>query len=211
MKNWITSIVPAETPDEPDVPVEPDKPTLPDKFEIENEVNANVGIGDFATNNGWEDKKQYTEIKLDEYITVTAAGGQNTGKFYTNGNNWRIYQSENGTITISAAEGKVIASVKITYVSEKGGVLLAGETEIESNELTDVNDITLTLSVGNTGTATNGQARIESITVVYGDLVIPEPINPETGDNTLAYVIALAAVIVIASAAVVVIRKKENA
>ena len=213
---WMTAHTPAEKPDEPEVPDEPEKPTLPDNIEIENKVNANVVIGDFATNNSWENSKQYTEIKIDD-ITVAVSGtpvgswGLNTGKYYTSNNSWRVYQNENPSIVFTAPEGKAISSVKITYKYSNGGILLAGEEQIESDELFNVNDTTLTLGVGSNTGKDNGNVQIQSITVVYGDLVIPEPINPETGDNTLAYVIALAAVIVIASAAVVVIRKKENA
>jgi hypothetical protein len=139
------------------------------------EITAGVVIADYADANGWEDSKLYDTITLDSIVTVTAAGtavgsyGTNTGKYYTNGENWRIYQSENATVTITAAEGKTIVSVKITYLSKNTGVLTLNGATVESDAVVTVNASSVTFSVGNSGTATNGQARITAIDVIYGD------------------------------------------
>lgn len=125
-----------------------------------------------ATENSWEDSQQYESFEKDG-ITFSATGtpgyyGLNTGKYYTNGLNWRIYQNENPSITIAAPNGKKIVSIKITYNSNSGGILTKGETKIASGEVVSVNAISVEFSVGNTGTATNGQARITAIEVVLG-------------------------------------------
>ena len=125
-----------------------------------------VSIADYATANSWADATKYSTLVMDSNITVTATGGSNTGKYYTSGTEWRMYQTESPSITITA-EGKTIVSVKITYVSNKTGCLTLNGTNVASNTVVTVNSSSVTFSVGNTGTATNGQARITSIEVIY--------------------------------------------
>lgn len=129
-----------------------------------------VLIKDYAAANGWSNSIMYNTLVMDENITVTAnktTGNSNTGKYYTSGNNWRMYQNENPAIVITAAEGKTIVSVKITYTSEKTGAITLDGEIVASNEVVMVNGDSITFSVGNTGTAANGQARITAIEVVY--------------------------------------------
>ena len=64
--------------------------------------------------------------------------------------------------------GATIVSVKITYDSQNSGVLTLNGTQVESGTVVDVNAATVSFSVGNTGEATNGQARITAIEVVCG-------------------------------------------
>lgn len=125
-----------------------------------------VNIGDYATANGWSNGTQYPTVSLDSYVTATAAGGGNTGKYYTSGNQWRLYQGESATLTISTTSG-TLSSVTVTYVSYNSGVLKSGSTTIESGVATAVSGNSVTFSVGNSGTATNGQARITEISVEY--------------------------------------------
>lgn len=106
-------------------------------------------------------------LALDENIEFSYTGGGNTGKFYSNGNNIRIYQNENPTVTITAKDGFKIVSVTITYTNSNNGVLTLDGSNIASETLVDVNGSSVTFNVGNTGTATNGQVRITNIQVVY--------------------------------------------
>ena len=110
---------------------------------------------------------QVLNMKLDDVITATASKGSNNGKVYSSGEQWRLYQSDKGTITISATSGYLIQSVKFTYTSDKNGVLMKGTSKINSGTIDTVNTSTVTYSVGNTGSATNGQVRITAIEVVY--------------------------------------------
>lgn len=138
-----------------------------------------VSIKDYADKNGWENATQYTQLVMDSNITVTVAGQSggkdndgndyavNTGKYYENGENWRIYQKESPSIVIKAADGKTIASVKITYAIKNTGVLTNGDAQVASGEEITVNANSITLSVGNTGTAENGQVQITAIEVIY--------------------------------------------
>ena len=173
---WITSHVPAEggnTGDNEggnenpgtDTPVTPPTDT----------TTAKVVIAEYAAANGWANSTLYSNITVNADITVTASGtpvgswGQNTGKYYESGDGtWRIYQNENPAVTVTAAEGKTIVSVKITYVSNKTGVLTLNGEHIASETVVEVNAGSITFSVANTGTATNGQAQITAIEVIYG-------------------------------------------
>lgn len=132
-----------------------------------------VNIDNYATNKNWSNGTLYDSIIMDSNITVTATcaypneHGQNTGKYYTSGNQWRIYQNETPSLTISANAGYTIVSAKITYAANNDGVLTLNGPNIESGEVVEVNGSSITFGVGNTGDKTNGQARITAIEVVY--------------------------------------------
>lgn len=136
------------------------------------EVTTTLSIADYATANSWADSTKYTEVKVNEYITATAIGGGNTGKYYTNGNNWRIYQGESGKVTLTAAAGYTIVSVKFTYTNDKGGVFKYNDATAASGSVIAINNTTATFVAGNTGSATKGQVRITDIEVTYD--IIPE-------------------------------------
>lgn len=129
-------------------------------------------IAEVATANGWKDATLYPSIDLGDVtinLTATPVGtyGQNTGKYYTNGNEWRTYQNESPAIKIAAKEGSTIVSVKITYAAKNSGVLTNGSENVESGTVVDVNASSITFGVGNTGTKTNGQVKITAIEIVY--------------------------------------------
>ncbi len=129
-----------------------------------------LSIADYATANNWSNSIAYNTINADANITITAnrtTGNSNTGKYYTNGNNWRIYQNEAPELTVTAAAGKTITSVKFTYVAKNTGTLTLNGTAVASDAVTPVNANTITFSVGNTGTATNGNIQITAIEVIY--------------------------------------------
>ena len=134
-------------------------------YSEEEPTEAIVVIGDYATAHGWSNSTKYNTIEMDSYTTVTATGGSNTGKYYTSGTNWRIYQNESPTVTITST--KVISKVKITYSINNTGVLTLEGQNISSGTEVEVNGNTVTFSVGNTGTKTNGQVRITKIEVYY--------------------------------------------
>ena len=133
-----------------------------------------VTIGDYAAANGWENSVQQTSLTMDEVVTVTAnpttGTYNNTGKYYDNGKNWRMYQNEAPAITVSAAEGYLLTSVTFTYESNKTGVMVdADGNQVASAEAYALDNVaSATFSVSNTNASvTNGQARITAITVVY--------------------------------------------
>lgn len=126
-----------------------------------------VTIANYAESNGWSNGDQYSSISLDANITATATGGGNTGKYYTNGNQWRIYQNETPKLTITAASGYTLNTVTVTYASQNNGVLLQGSTQIASDTEVSASGNSIEFGVGNTGSATNGQVRVTKITVTY--------------------------------------------
>ncbi len=128
-------------------------------------TTVSTSIAEYASVNNWADATKYLTIKLDNIITATAAGGTNTGKYYTNGNNWRIYQGEGGTVTFAALNTD-IKSVKVSYVSENNGVLTLDGSEIPSDTVVNVEKNSVTFGVEN-GDEGKGQARITAIEVVY--------------------------------------------
>ena len=77
-----------------------------------------VKIADYADAHSWSDATKYTSINLNDYVTATVTGGGNTGKYYVNGEQWRLYQTETPTLTIKADEGFTLKTVKITYASD---------------------------------------------------------------------------------------------
>lgn len=126
-----------------------------------------VTISDYAAANSWANGTQYSTLNFDEFTTITATGSSNTGKYYTSGQNWRIYQNESPSVTVTST--KTIASIMIEYASQNTGALTLNGTVVISGAVVEVNGTTVTFSVGNTGSATNGQARITSITIVYAE------------------------------------------
>lgn len=142
----------------------------------------NIVIADYADANNWVNATQYTTI--EDNITITASGESDTGKYYSNGENWRLYQTENAKVTFAANGNYTIISVKVTYNVANTGVLQMNSENILSGTVIDVNATSITLSVGNTGTATNGQVRITEMEIVYKqsdcDHTYEESVTPPT-------------------------------
>ena len=130
-------------------------------------VTVSNTIAKLADANSWNDAKKYTTVNLDEIITASVSGGSNTGKYYVNGENWRIYQNENPSLTISAVSGYTIKTVKITYTVSNTGTLTYNSSNITSGTVVNVNAASIAFGVGNTGSAANGQVRVTAIEVVY--------------------------------------------
>ena len=160
----IGSVTPEPTPD-PEPTPEPDGDIV--------DTSNGLSIEAYASANNWANSTGYSTITYDENTTITATGTSvgsyalNTGKYYTNGQNWRIYQSEQATVTITST--KTIASVVVEYAIKNTGILTVGTTNYASGSVIAVNGNSLTFTVGQTGSATNGQIQITKITVVYAD------------------------------------------
>ena len=130
-------------------------------------TDVSVVIADYATANSWANGTQYLTVQLDENVTATVTGGGNSGKYYTKGNEWRIYQTENPTLKIATTSG-TLSSIKVTYNVTNTGTLKDGETNIASATSVAVSGTEKTFSVGNTESATtNGQVKITKIEVSY--------------------------------------------
>ena len=153
-------VVEPDNPEDNEDPKEPETPM--------GEIIAGETIANYSSNNGWENGVYYESLQLDTNIVITAKKGTNNGKYYTSGNQWRFYQSEQGTLTITALNEKAIKSIKITYASQNTGVLTYENKVVESNSILEVNASSITLAVGNTDTTVNnGQVRVTAIEVIY--------------------------------------------
>ena len=124
-------------------------------------------IANIAAANSWTNGTKYTSFSLDENITISCTGGGNSGKYYTSGQSWRLYQNESPKLIVTAADGYLLISITVTYTVESTGVLVYDNTNVSSPATVSVSGSSAEFSVGNTGTATNGQVRITAISVTY--------------------------------------------
>ena len=131
-------------------------------------LTGSVSIATYASDNSWSNGTKHTTVAIDDHVTATATGGGNTGKYYTSGNEWRFYQTENAQITISVGDGYELDSVTFTYGITNTGVLNdSSDNAVASGTEVSVSGNSVTFSVGNSGTATNGQVKFTAIVVEY--------------------------------------------
>lgn len=110
---------------------------------------------------------QKSSMKMDDVITLTASDGTNNGKVYEKGTEWRLYQSEKGTMTVSSKAGYVIESIIVTFTNKKSGTLLYNGNVVTSGKAVSVSGSSVKFTLGNSSTATNGQIIITEISVTY--------------------------------------------
>lgn len=130
-------------------------------------VVASQNVEDYAKANNWENGKKYLTMSIDSVVTATANGGTYTGNYYTTGHEWRFYQSENATITISATDGYVIDSITLTYNVSNNGILIHGDDTLESGTSYLVSEQAITFTISKTGTGSNGQVKFTDLSVTY--------------------------------------------
>lgn len=115
----------------------------------------------------------YKTLQLNGSVRMSTTGEDNCGSFWvTSATNatkqWRLYQNKGGNVTVSVAEGCELQSVKLTYVTTNNGILLDAEgAQVANNETRTVSGSSVTYTVGNSSTNTNGQVRITGVEVVY--------------------------------------------
>jgi len=130
------------------------------------EETVSVSISEYASAHSWagNGSPQVGEIPLNSDITASTNTNGNNGKYYTD---WRLYQSDGGTLTLTAASGCTLKKTAITYGYADGGVLLDGATTISSNDEISISGSSKSFEVGNSGNATNGKVKITAISVTY--------------------------------------------
>lgn len=148
--------------------------------EVEATKTVSISMLDLTSLAGWTDGTSHPELPTGtEDLKIISSGtpvgkyGLNTGKFYCGTDsktgeayaNWRIYQSESAKVKFESTT-KTIKTIKITFEAQKTGTLLLNDTVIESDAVTEINASTAEFTVGNSGTAKNGQIRISAIEVV---------------------------------------------
>lgn len=142
-------------------------------IEVVNYFIAGVNVNDYASSNSISSTNDLPSIPLDDVVTASAVkiGGSNNPKYYSD---WRIYQNGatgNSVLTIALPEaGYSLLSVTFTFTVDKTGILVLNSdktTELTSGTAYECSGTSLELTVGNSGTATNGQVRITGIEVKY--------------------------------------------
>ena len=148
--------------------------------EVETTKTVSISMLDLTSLEGWTNGTAHPELPTEtEDLTIISSGtpvgdhGLNTGKFYCGTDsktgeayaNWRIYQSESAKVKFESTT-KTIKTIKITFEIKNTGTLLLNDTVIESDAVTEINASTAEFTVGNSGTAKNGQIRISAIEVV---------------------------------------------
>ncbi|MBR6864841.1 MAG: Ig-like domain-containing protein [Bacteroidales bacterium] len=115
------------------------------------------------------DATMYKTLQLNESVRMYTTGDDNCGSFWgTTTQDWRLYQNRNGNVTIQVAEGCELKSVSLTFSVSNTGVLLdANGATVTSGSKNTVSGTSVTYTVGNSGSATNGQVRITAVEVVY--------------------------------------------
>ena len=116
-----------------------------------------------TTNNG----DQVSSMIMDDVITLSASDSGNNGKVYGKGAEWRLYQSDNGTMTVSSKAGYVIESIIVTFTNKKSGTLLYNSNAVTSGKAVSVSGSSVKFTLGNSDTATNGQIIVTEISVTY--------------------------------------------
>ena len=110
----------------------------------------------------------YKSFSLDANINVSTTGDDNCGSVWgTDAKDWRLYQNKAGNVILTASNGYKLASATFTYSNKNNGVLFLGENTVASGTAVALRASEATFNVGNSGSATDGQVRITSISVTY--------------------------------------------
>lgn len=113
------------------------------------------------------DGTKVSSMAMDDVITLSASTSGNNGKVYTNGAEWRLYQSNQGTMTVSSKAGYVIESIIVTFTNKYSGTLLYNGNVVTSGKAVSVSGSSVKFTLGNTSTNKNGQIKITAISVTY--------------------------------------------
>ena len=124
----------------------------------------------------------YKELKLDDVVTMSTTGEGNCGSFwFVTGTQWRLYQNKGGNVVVSLASGYKLKSVSFVYdVTNTGTLKDAAGVVVASGDVYETDASTVEFTVGNTGSATNGQVRITEVTIKYeqGQGTTPTLVDP---------------------------------
>ena len=110
-----------------------------------------------------------SSMKMDDVVTLSASTKGNNGKVYIkNGiTDWRLYQFDQGTMTVTSKAGYVIESITITFTNSNSGTLLYNNNVVTSGKAVEVSGSSVKFTLGNSGTAKNGQIKVTAISVTY--------------------------------------------
>ena len=129
-------------------------------------------------------------LTLNDVVTVSVNPDGDNGKVYSAGAEWRLYQSSSAVVTVSVSSGYAITSIAFTYSVSNTGAFFYGETALTSETAVEIDSLSSAqFTVGNSGTATNGQVKITAISVTY---LLVDNDNPSVYLNAASSVATLA-------------------
>ena len=100
-----------------------------------------------------------SSMTMDDVITLSASTTGNNGKIY--GEEWRLYASDKGTMTVSSKAGYVIESITVTFTVKNSGTLKYGENKVTSGKAVEVSGSSVVFTVG------AGQVKVTAVSVTY--------------------------------------------
>lgn len=115
-----------------------------------------------ATTNG----TQVGTLELATGVVMSVNTDGNNGKFYSNGEEWRLYQTNNPTVTITLTSGELV-SVKFNYGTSNGGTLVYNSSNVASDQVVSLSGSSASFTMTSTTGATNGQVKVKSVEIVY--------------------------------------------
>lgn len=117
--------------------------TITDGFALDSNISVSIGKSDSATGN--------------------------TGSFWSTApnNDLRLYKNDVPVFTISAANGKTIKTINITFSVSNNGTFIYDGSPITTGTNISINDSSASFTVGVSSGTKNGQVRITSIQVIY--------------------------------------------
>ncbi|MCR4562163.1 MAG: InlB B-repeat-containing protein [Bacilli bacterium] len=152
------------------------------------DVTIGKTIATIATENSWANSTAYTSFTLDSVVTISGESGGNNCKYYSNGEDWRHYQTDSGKVTVSVKDGYHLESITFTFSVAKTGALLdANLNSVTSGTAISISGSSTTsasFTVGNSGSANNGQVRITAISVTYASNSTPSSSSEETSSSS---------------------------
>ena len=124
-----------------------------------------LNIASYASANNWTNSTQYLTAEVGDVI-FTAAGGGNTGKYYSSDQSWRFYANENATLTISVPSGSSLVSVTPTFTTKDNGILVYEEETITSGTNVSVSGEVIVFNFSQTS-GNKGKVFFTEIEVAY--------------------------------------------
>ena len=127
-------------------------------------ITKNISQVSGTTTNG----TQVASLTLDSNITISVNNNGNNGKVYSEGAEWRLYQTDAAIVTVSASNSSTISSITFTFTTGNSGTLLYNDSAITSGSPVSINSVsTATFTVSKSGTGSNGQIKVRAISVTY--------------------------------------------
>ncbi len=135
-------------------------PAEPETFTFTTADLGKANNWEFVTTALYYNTAEYGDLRMS--VLENPDGSQN-GYLLANSAGWRFYQARvKGTLTLESKSGRNIKTVKFTYSSKNGGVILYEENQIASDSPYTFTDIssTRTFTCGSTTGSASGQYTI---------------------------------------------------